>query len=428
VKNALSGTSAPLEMALTTVEPATGFVKAMVGGRDFSKSQVNLALGNCPEDYDAPQNGPVCLSGGGSGRQPGSAFKPVTLAKAYEQGIGPGRVYAGPGTYTYPNCRGTGCTVGNVESGSYGSISLKQATAFSVNTVYAQLVLDVGVKDTAELAHRLGITMVDPEGNQPGGEPYGPSLTLGAAETSPLDMAAAYAVFAALGLQFAATPIVKVTDANGRVLEDNTQRPGTRVLAEAVADNVTDALKGVITGGTGRGADIGRPNGTAGKTGSTENNADAWFVGYTPALSTAIWMGYSDSNTKSLRNIKGTSIVYGGTIPASTWKDYMGQALKDAPPADFPKPAALAGDIGAGARRALEELTPQVREPIYIDPPVTLFPPSTTTTSTTSPLSTLPPLLPFGTTTTAPPPSTTVPRPTSTISAPTTTTTRPLFP
>jgi penicillin-binding protein 1A len=416
VKKALSGTSPPLEMALATVEPTTGLVKAMVGGRDFSKSQVNLALGNCPDNYTPPTDGgPLCLSGGGSGRQPGSSFKPFTLAKAYEEGIGPGRVYSGPGSYTIPGCRDkdAGCTVHNVESGSYGSISLKQATAFSVNTVFAQLVQDVGVKETAEMAHRLGITMVDPEGNQPnGGEPYGVSLTLGAAEVSPLDMASAYSVFAARGLQYAATPVVKVTTATGKVLEDNTKRQGRRVLAEAVADNVTETLKGVINGGTGGNANIGRPDGAAGKTGSTENNADAWFVGFTPALSTAIWMGYSDSNTKSLRNIKGTAIVYGGTIPAATWKDYMGQALKNAPAADFPKPVALAGDIGAGPRRALEDLRPQVVEPIYVDPPVTLIPP--TTAPRLIPPTTLP-FLPFLTSTT---------RPRTTTTGPTTSTTR----
>ncbi|HET7722185.1 MAG TPA: transglycosylase domain-containing protein [Acidimicrobiales bacterium] len=421
VRKALSGTNPPLEMALVTVEPGTGFVRAMVGGRDFSKSQVNLALGNCPDDYEVPKEGPICLSGGGSGRQPGSSMKPVTLAKAYEEGIGPGRVYSGPGTYTIPGCRGTGCVVHNVESGSYGSISLKQATAFSVNTVFAQLIEDVGVKETAEMANRLGITMVPANGIQPlgasKGEPYGVGLTLGAAEVSPLEMASAYAVFAARGLQFSATPIIKVTDANGKILEDNTKRQGKRVLAEAVADNVTDALKGVINNGTGGGANIGRPDGTAGKTGSTDDNADAWFVGYTPALSTAIWMGYSDSNTKSLKNIKGVSTVYGGTIPASTWKAYMGEALKGAPPADFPKPAALAGDITAGARRQLEDLRPQIIEPIYVDPPVTIFQPPTTFLSPTTTI----PFLGFLTTTTRP-------RGTTTTLFPTTTSTTRPFP
>jgi penicillin-binding protein 1A len=418
VKKALSGTSAPLDMALATVEPTTGFVRALVGGRDFSKSQVNLALGKCLEDYVPPQDGPICLDGGGSGRQPGSSMKPITLAKAYEDGIGPGRVYSGPGTYRIPGCRSAeGCTISNVESGSYGAISLKQATAYSVNTVYAQLIQDVGVEETAEMAHRLGLTMVDPDAIQRfgenAGESYGVTLTLGAAEVSPLDMAAAYAVFAARGVQHAATPIMKVTDANGKVLEDNTKRPGKRVLTEAVADNVTDALKGVINNGTGTGANIGRPEGSAGKTGSTDDNADAWFVGYTPALSTSIWMGYSDSNTKSLKNIKGVSTVFGGTIPAATWKAYMGEALKNAPPADFPKPAALSGDIGAGPRRQLEDLRPEVVEPIYLDPLVTLVAPPTTVVAPTP--TTIPPVLGFLTTTTRPRPTTTVPSTSSTI-------------
>jgi penicillin-binding protein 1A len=415
VKKSLSGTSPPLEMALATVEPNTGFVKALVGGRDFSKSQVNLALGNCPENYVQPPDGPVCLSGGGSGRQPGSSFKPFTLAKAFEEGIGPNRVYSGPSTYRFPD----GTIIHNVESGGYGAISLRQATQYSVNTVFAQLIDDVGVKETAEMAHRLGITMVAPDGKQPNGEPYGVSLTLGAAEVSPLDMASAYSVFAARGLQFSATPVVKVTDAHGKVLEDNTKRKGKRVLAEAVADNVTDVLKGVITGGTGTGANIGRPDGSAGKTGSTEDNHDAWFVGYTPALSTAIWMGYSDSNTRSLKNIKGVSIVYGGTIPASTWKDYMGTALKNAPPADFPKPAALSGDLAAGPRRPLDDLRPPVTEPIYVAPPVTIAPPSTILTPI--PTTLFPPLFPFLTTTT-------LPRPTSSIGSGQTTTTARKFP
>jgi len=134
----------------------------------------------------------------------------------------------------------------------------------------------------------------------------------------------------------------------------------------------------VISTGTGRGADIGRPDGSAGKTGSSEENADAWFVGYTPALSTAIWMGYSDSNTKSLRNIKGVGIVYGGTIPASTWKAFMGEALKGVPPADFPAPAPLAGDVSAGARRAVLDLAPPDPAPVFV--PVPSFDIPTTTT------------------------------------------------
>ena len=405
VTESLDGTEPPLEMALVSVEPGTGFVKALVGGRDFNASQVNLALGNCPEGYEAPDEGPVCLAGGGTGRQPGSAFKPFTLARAFEDGIGPGRVYSGPSSYTVPNCTGD-CTVSNVESGGYGAITLREATVHSVNTVFAQLIGDVGVPETAEMAHRLGITMVPPDGVQFNGEPYGISLTLGAAEVSPLDMAAAYAVFGARGNQFPATPVVKVTDAKGQVLEDNTARVPKRVLSEVVSDNVTDALKGVMTGGTGTGAAIGRPEGSAGKTGSADENRDAWFVGYTPTLSTSVWMGYSDSNTRSLHNIKGVSRVYGGTIPAATWKAFMGPALEDAPAADFPKAAPLSGDVTAGARRAPIDITPPPTTPLLqVAPPVTLFP-NTTTTLRPGPFNqpTTTRTVPSTTTTTADPP------------------------
>ena len=406
VQDSLDGTEPPLEMAMVSVEPSTGFVRALVGGRDFNASQVNLALGACPEGYEAPAEGPICLAGGGTGRQPGSAFKPFTLARAFEDGIGPRRVYSGPGSYTVPNCTGD-CTVSNVESGGYGAITLREATIHSVNTVFAQLIGDVGVPETAEMAHRLGITMVPADGIQANGDPYGISLTLGAAEVSPLDMAAAFAVFAARGNQFPATPVVKVTDAKGQVIEDNTQRAPKRVLSEVVSDNVTDALEGVMISGTGTGAAIGRPEGSAGKTGSADENRDAWFVGYTPALSTSVWMGYSDTNTRSLHNIKGVSRVYGGTIPAATWKDFMGAALQGTPAANFPKPAPLAGDVTAGARRAPVDITPKGPEQmVLVGPPVTLFP-NTTTTFFPRPGFTMP----SQTTTTEPITSTTVKTP-----------------
>ncbi|MDQ4067877.1 MAG: transglycosylase domain-containing protein [Actinomycetota bacterium] len=346
VTEALKGTQAPLEMALVALEPKTGLVRAAVGGRDFGKSQVNLALGACPDRSDdgggqpVKSDGPVCVAGGGSGRQPGSAFKPITLAEALEDGISLDKTYRGSGSYTYPNCRGQGCTVRNVESGGYGYLNLRQATAYSVNTVYAQLVQDAGVKDTAEMAHRLGLTMINPEGKLPSGEPYGPSLTLGAAEVSPLDMAAAYGVFGARGMQFPASPVVRVTGPDGKVLEDNTRRQGKRVLSETVADTMNDVLKGVIASGTGRAADISRPSGTAGKTGTSENHSDAWFVGYTPELSTAVWMGYADSQ-KPLVNIKDVPRVYGGTIPAKTWQAFMSAALEGKPTSDFAPPRAI---------------------------------------------------------------------------------------
>ncbi|HEX3542290.1 MAG TPA: transglycosylase domain-containing protein [Acidimicrobiales bacterium] len=336
----LNGTVDPVDMAMVVVDPNTGLVKAMVGGRDFTASQVNAALGSCPPtSQPAPANQPICIDGGGSGRQPGSAFKPFTLAKAFEESIDPNTYFSGPSTYTYPlgTCLGANCTVHNVESGGYGSISLRDATAYSVNTVFAQLIEKVGVVQTAELAHRLGLTMINPKGRTTNGF-YGPSLTLGSADVSPLDMAAAYGVFAARGMQFSATPVLRVVAADGTVLEDNTARAGQRVMAQSVADQVNDVLKGVVAKGTGTAANIGRPDGTAGKTGTTESFSDAWFVGYTPQLVASVWMG--DSNGRHpLVNIKGVAQVFGGTLPAQTWHDFMVKALAGVPVQNFAPPA-----------------------------------------------------------------------------------------
>src|SRR5438270_12278123 len=347
VADSLKGTKAPREMSLVAVEPQTGFVKALVGGRDFGTSQVNLALGACPPPPKPEQSGsevpslpadqPVCVPGGGGGRQPGSSFKPFTLAKAFEEGITPDRVYSAPHTYNYRGCRNRpDCVVHNVEGEGGGAMSLRSATAHSVNTVFAQLIENVGVKPTAELAHRLGITRVNPDGTDTvTGRPYGLSITLGTPDVAPLDMAAAFSVFSARGLQNPATPIVKIEEPGGNVLEDNTKREPKRVMAEVIADNVTDVLRGVISGGTGTNANINRP--AAGKTGTSENFGNAWFVGYTPTLSTAVWYGNSDGEDKD--PLPGGT--YGGTTPARTWANFMAEALKDVPVTDFNQPAPL---------------------------------------------------------------------------------------
>jgi penicillin-binding protein 1A len=409
IGNTMKGTAPPLDMALVAVEPATGYVKAMVGGRDFydpKYGQTNLALGACPGPPVEGDNAspPFCIPGGGTGRQPGSSFKPFTLATAFEEGIQPSKVYAGPFAYTFPHCPPTtkGCTVHNTEEAeNFGSIALRQATWHSVNTVFAQLVQDVGVQRTAEMANRLGETMIDPK------KQHFPGITLGTEEVSPLDHAAAYSVFANRGVRAAAVPVLRIVDGTGKVLEDNTHLDdGTRVkrvISEAVADNVTDVMRGVITSGTGRAANIGRP--AAGKTGTAENNQDAWFAGFTPALSTAVWMGYADS-PKPLLNIKGVSRVYGGTIPAAAWHDFMSIALKDVPPTDFNQPAPiqqtaldaaheLRGGIDPGDRRGIGGVGPGgVFE--YNPPPPAAEAPSTTTTA--------PPIVPGEPTTTRPGP------------------------
>lgn len=314
VTRTLDGTAPPLEMSLVSVDPATGHVKAMVGGRDFAQNQVNLALG------------------GTLGVQPGSSFKAFVLASAFERGIRPDDRYAAPDSITIPGCSGE-CTISNAEPGGGGTQTLGQATAHSVNTVFAQLIAEVGPQNVAELAHRLGVRSIDPDRTE-----YGISLALGAYETSPLEMAAGYSVFANRGRRVPVSPILRVLDHEGRVLLDNTVPQGDQVVDPAVADTVTSLLTGVISGGTGTAADIGRP--AAGKTGTAQEHRAAWFVGYTPQLSTAVWMGYADA-PRPLVGIKGVASVFGGGFPAQTWAAFMRAALTDQPVAGFVAPGPL---------------------------------------------------------------------------------------
>jgi penicillin-binding protein 1A len=315
----LEGTAAPLEMSLVSVDPATGHVRALVGGRDWAVSQVNLALG------------------GTLGMQPGSSFKPFVLATAFEHGMTPDTVYPAPSVWQVPGCQGTGCTVQNYNGRGYGAMSLRSATWQSTNTVYAELVNDLGPATVAETARRMGVASLGAD------EQYGVSLALGAAEVSPLEMASAYGVFAGHGRHSAPTPVLRVLDAEGHVLEDNAGQRGEQVMHPAVADTVTDVLTGVIASGTGTGAALDRP--AAGKTGTAEEYRAAWFVGYTPQLSTAVWMGYADE-PRPLENIGGYASVTGGTLPASAWAAFMSAAHAGLPVVEFPTPGPLPAPSG----------------------------------------------------------------------------------
>jgi len=316
----LGDTEAPLEMALASVHPRTGHIKALVGGRDWSQSQVNLA------------------TGGSLGMQPGSSFKTFVLANAYRNGIGPSTIYNAPGTWEIPGCGGDLCAISNYSKKGGGNMSLEAATWASTNTVYGQLILDVGVQDTAKLAKAMGVLSLDPAPS----EKFGVSLSLGAYNVSPLEMASGYATIANHGVYQRATGILRVVDREGNVLEDNRLGSlgpgGERVLEAAVADTVTETLTGVIRQGTAKSAAIGRP--AAGKTGTAQNYSAAWFVGYTPQLSTAVWMGYSDSN-RPLRNIRGVGNVTGGSHPATAWRNFMKAAHEGLPELEFAEPGPL---------------------------------------------------------------------------------------
>jgi penicillin-binding protein 1A len=365
----LKGQPTPLEMGLVAIEPQTGFVKALIGGRDFNASNVNLALGGCYKPPEKAPNGqpnvidveatcwPLDAEGrypksGGTGRQPGSSFKPFVLATAFEKGVLPTKVYPAPNEYKIPDCKGPkGCTIGNYEGESFGSSDLRGATIHSINTVYAQLIRDVGCKETAEMAKKLGVTSA---WYSPTIHTCSGSFALGTLDLSPMEMASAYATFANRGLHQDPTPIVRVEDRDGNVLEDNRRREPTRVIDEVVADNVTDVLRGVITSGTGRNADIGRP--AAGKTSTSQESKNSWFVGYTPTLSTAIWTGFRDEPIP-MKSVQGCHPMVGGCLPAKTWKSFMGPALKDVPVTEFNEPApikVISDKISKAARTGID--------------------------------------------------------------------------
>ncbi len=301
--------------ALVAVDPRTGKVLAMIGGNSYIKSQFNLAVQG--------------------ERQPGSSFKPFVLATALKQGIAPSSQFeSGPvaiplGDKTW--------YVHNYENSDLGRISLAAATEFSDNTVYAQLTQLVGPSAVVRTAKNLGIT-------SPLKSYF--AIGLGAEAVNPLEMARAFSAFANGGRRidgaaFGNHPraISVVRNQNDKVVDDN--RPVHRaVLTPDTAALVTSLLQTVVQGGTGKQARLsdGRP--VAGKTGTTENYGDAWFVGYTPQLVAAVWVGYPNTLHPMLTDYHGGPVA-GGTFPALIWKSFMEQALPylHDEPVGFPAPS-----------------------------------------------------------------------------------------
>src|SRR5688500_15513406 len=225
--------------------------------------------------------------------------------------------------------RGWWC-VKTYDSSYVGWSSVERATLRSDNSVFAQLTLDVGPQRVASLARRLGVrTSLQVRGAFP------PAMGLGSVAVSPLDMASAYATLAAGGIYAEPTAIRKVILPNGKP-DDRwaTRHRRTRVIPDGVADVVTRILEDNVRFGTGTRAALSRP--VAGKTGTTDKHADAWFVGYTPGVATAVWMGYTRGEVP-MTNVHGIS-VSGGSFPAEIWRRFMEPALADTPVRDFPEP------------------------------------------------------------------------------------------
>jgi penicillin-binding protein 1A len=232
-------------------------------------------------------------------------------------------------------------TTRNAEGGG-GSYSLRTATEESVNCAYARLIAAVGPAKVAAMAKRMGITREPPA--------Y-PSITLGTVGASPLEMATVYSTLAAEGVRHDPVFVTKVLDRDGRVIFDTAPR-AKRVLDVEIARTETDILTGVIRNGTGTRANIGRP--AAGKTGTTDDKTNAWFVGYTPQLVAAVWMGDPAAYTP-MKNVGRFGEVFGGTYPAVIWHEFMVAALRNQPVKKFtapdqtlwPKPASIT-DKGRG--------------------------------------------------------------------------------
>jgi penicillin-binding protein 1A len=267
-------------------------------------------------------------------RSPGSTFKLFALVDALRRGADPGRVFYPSGYVSFPEndpvCpQPGGWSPNNADGEGGGYLSLDSATVHSVNVVYAQLMRDLGPKQVAATAHLLGIRSK---------LPLHCSMVLGADDVTPLELTSAYATIAAGGVYHRPRTIRRVEDASGKIVASKSFRvQSKRVVSDGVAYEATQILKGVVTSGTGTRArlDDGRPQ--AGKTGTAENYGNAWFCGYTPDIATCVWVGYRSSN-KPLENIEGFGAVYGGTIPAAIWKDFMTTATKRLAPKDWPEP------------------------------------------------------------------------------------------
>jgi len=305
--------------ALVSIDPRTGQILAMAGGRDWAKSKVNYAT-----------------MAGGSGREAGSAFKLFTLAAAMKAGYSLNATWSGPNSITIRDCPDPTSSDGYwhpVNAEGAGTYTLALATAHSVNTIFAQVIAQLGPEKVVDMAHALGIRSYLPDVC---------SITLGSVAVNPLEMTNAYATLADGGMRFWATPFVQVKNPGGKV--DTTAQQGQQVIDQNNADLVTYALQGVVRYGTGYAAAI-PPYPVAGKTGTANENVDAWFCGYTIQVATCVWMGWPKGEIP-LENIEGVPSVFGGTIPAAIWHDYMTVAMDGQTPESFPTPSFVGYSIG----------------------------------------------------------------------------------
>jgi membrane peptidoglycan carboxypeptidase len=305
---------ADLHIGLVSIRPGTGEIVAMYGGRDYLERQLN----------DATQ----------AITQAGSTFKPFALIAALEQGISLQTVWNGNGPLIFDDFIGRPYEVSNYGNKSFGDVSLLDASADSVNTVYVPLGIKAGVERVIEAARKAGIpesVVMFPS----------PSVVLGVSSPRVIDVANSFATFAANGVRAKPLLIKEVLGPNKGVLYQSRVET-EQVFDEAVMADLNYALSEVVRSGTAASAlrNFGRP--AAGKTGTSQQNASAWFTGYTPQLATSIAF-FRDDATQSLNGIGGLTSVTGGSFPARIWNAYMKVALKGQPKLDFPAPSNIGG-------------------------------------------------------------------------------------
>jgi len=363
--------------SLVAIDPLTGAVRAMVGGPDFAESQYNIATH------------PV-------GRQPGSTWKVITLATALANGYSPYDTVDGSAACSVPSKFGNAYTV-NAGDGEGGYGSLWTQTADSVNCAFVRLSTSVGQDKIMPMAYDLGITQ----------RRLFPHLTLsiGDVEATPLEMATVIATIANDGVRQDPYFVQKVVGPDGQTIIDETNRPnlGRQVLPSDVAECEQLVLRHVITGGTGTGYTEVADHEPFGKTGTTDNRSDAWFIGATPQLAAAVWFGNRTTNT--------LSAGFGGPTAGPIWRQFMSGALADQPDVPLPDQATNpvcnrpGGVVNPDGGRIAPDTQPVTSSPstgtaaprVIVQgttpPPATSGPANTIPTAppVTSPLQTVPP-------------------------------------
>lgn len=362
---------AGFELALVGLDPTTGQVKAMANSFPFAQTQYNLAT-HIP------------------GMQPGSTYKTITLAAAFEAGFSPNDTVDGTSPCKLPHYPQA---LNNAEPGG-GIIPVRKATEDSVNCAFLRIATALGPDKIVAMANRMGIHIPRPGSTQ---SVAVPTITLGAVEATPLEMAGVAGILANDGVRHPPIFVTKVLDSDGNVVFQQDASPPEQVIDPDIAHCETDVLRGVLTRGTGSGLTFDHV--AAGKTGTTDSKVRAWFVGYTPQLGSAVAYGNPDDN-------KTPGAGFGAQVPGHTWRTFMQSALAEQPQVDFPAAGPVCSRPGrfvdvSGRKSFGQSPTPRPGPPDTTPGTVFQNPPPATTPETVPP-TTAPPTTPPTTPATAP--------------------------